>query len=41
VGQLLDTIMHGNELPKPELAQQPPEYVPYEQPARDNNWMIF
>jgi hypothetical protein len=41
VGQLLDEIMHGNELPNPEPIERSPEYVPYDRPARDDDWMIF
>jgi hypothetical protein len=40
VGQLLDTIMRGNELPKPQPAQRPPDYVPYALGRADNDWMV-
>jgi hypothetical protein len=41
VGQLLDTIMHGQASPEPQPAERSPEYVPYDRPARDNDWMTW
>jgi hypothetical protein len=41
VGQLLDTIMHGEVLPKPPLAEPSREYVPYALGRADNEWMTY
>lgn len=41
VGQLLDTIMHGQPLPEPEKAGKANDYVAHEQPAQDNDWVAY
>lgn len=41
VGQLLETIMHGQPLPKPEPAERSQEYVPYAPAQADNDWMTW
>ena len=39
VGQLLDTIMHGEALPKQAPDESPQGYVPYRFGRADNDWM--
>ena len=41
IGQLLDTIMHGQPLSKPQLAKPAQEYVPYRFGRADNDWMTI
>ena len=41
VGQLLDTIMVGTPLPKPEPAREPNDYVPHSRPSADNDWVAY
>lgn len=41
VGQLLDTIMHGQALPEPERLGPPNDYVAHEHTAQDNDWLAY
>ncbi len=41
VGQLLDTIMHGQALSKPEKPGLPNDYIAHERAAQDNDWVAY
>ena len=41
VGQLLDTIMHGDKLPEPDPAEKTSGYVVYTGRPAENDWMTY